>query len=91
MGWIAFEVFTKQNNIGVNIISALTSNEDIEENSALSDFMENVKERRDTERAIAIGGDKEIFKKRGMILEARLYVIEMAQVEDEKTNAAAQH
>ena len=84
-------MLTKYNDIGVNIISAMTSGGGIMKNSARSDFRRNVKEGKDTERAIAIDADKESFKKRGLSLDARLHVIEMSQVEEEKTNAAAQH
>ena len=42
------------------------------------------------ERDISVGGGSEIGKKWGLSLEVRLHVIEMAQVEDEKTNTTVQ-
>ena len=75
----------------MNIISVLTPGEDGKDNDGRSDFRKKVRQQKDSERPFAVGGECEIIKKGGLSLEARLHVIEMAQVEDETTNAAAQH
>ena len=89
-GWIAFELLTKYNAEGINHISALTSNGDIEDDEHRSDFRRRKKAEKDTERGIAVGSGNDSFKDRGLTLEARLHIIEMAQMEDEKISSSTQ-
>ena len=85
-GWIAFGILTSYNAEGKNYISALTSDGDIAVDKHRSDFRRKSKEAKDTERAVAVGTDNDSFKDRGLTLEARIHVIEMAQIEYEKIN-----
>ena len=56
----------KYNNVGMNIVSALTVGDEIKDNNGRSDFRRKLKEQKDTERLIAIGSDNEFIKKRGL-------------------------
>uniref|UniRef100_A0A6U5L0F0 Uncharacterized protein n=1 Tax=Corethron hystrix TaxID=216773 RepID=A0A6U5L0F0_9STRA len=84
-GWIAFEILTKYNEHGENILSLL-NNEDAKkrEGEGRSDFRKKAKLKNDAARSVQVGADTNAFRNRGLSIQARLHVIEMAQVEDAK-------
>ena len=65
-GWIAFEVLTRFNDVGVNLISVLASGKDVKDNCGHKDFRRKQKQQKDVERDISVGGGSEISKKRGL-------------------------
>ena len=89
-GWIAFELLTKFKDDGNNVISLLTADGDITEEESRSDFRKRDKQDKDIERNAAVGYKHEDFAERGLSLQNRLHIIEMAQVEDDKVNQITQ-
>ena len=85
-GCIAFELLTKYTDDGNNVISVLTADGDITEEESWSDFRKRDKQWKDIEINAAVGSKHEDFAERGLSLQNRLHIIEMAQVEDDKVN-----
>ena len=85
-------MLTKYNDDGEDVLSILTSDGGSKRDGdeSRSDYRKKAKANKNNDRSIAAGADHKSFCQRGLSIEARLYVIEMAQVEDSKKNHNSQ-
>ena len=87
IGFMAFVIFTKYNDVGENVLCSLAINDGDDNEDKLGgrlDARKKAKTSKDEDRSIAAMHKNSAFAERGLTIDQKMNMVELAQLEEQK-------